>query len=85
MDRGWYRDDGLERPVQLVDVGEDMLEALFLFCLLASPCVFLSIVRWGNGKHYHGDLAEELFTLLLKVGLFPRPGLGLGAGEGALM
>ncbi len=33
--RRTYSDDGLERPVQLVDVGEDVLEALSLIPQLA--------------------------------------------------
>lgn len=35
-----YRDDGLERAVQLVDVGEDVLEALFLLMFASAHCRF---------------------------------------------
>lgn len=50
MEERAYRDDGLERTVQLVDVGEHMLEALFfLSCLRQwwgwSRCWFLAAVR----------------------------------------
>lgn len=66
-----YRDDGLEGAIQLVDVGEDMLEALFIFS------VSCSLLTWKRESH-HCDFSDKFLSLLLEVGLLPAAGLGVG-------
>lgn len=60
-----HRDDGLERSVQLVDVGEDVLETL------RRRRLALCAVRHGQKTH-QGDFADESLALLLKVRLLAR-------------
>lgn len=67
---GWlYRNHGLQLPVQLVDVGEHMLEALHRTSQFGSAAP----VDRGEGERHHCYLADQGLALLLEVGLVARP------------